>query len=202
MRVPADDQVRAAVCKHLRPGAFIVVRAEGSLLAPVGKDDDKIGRFFRARQIVLHRVERHKAVDHPGVPRRAAVEPVGVVEHRDADAVFLHDAKRLRVLLRVVDAERGNFGVVLAPIPAGIENAGFALVEAVICRTGDDGKSGLRQCVGNLHGRAEARVVGVERGVTHQNGLLIDAGKVVALHHGRNRSIKGREVVPAAGQLC
>ena len=68
MRVPADDQVRAAVGKHLRPGAFIVVRAEGSLLAPVGKDDDKIGRFFRARQIVSNVTKRSTIQAFPGAP--------------------------------------------------------------------------------------------------------------------------------------
>ena len=101
-----------------------------------------------------------------------------------------------------MDAERGNFGVVLAPVAAGIENTGLALVEAVVRRAGDNIKTGLCQRVGNLHGRAEARVVGIERGVTDQNGLLIDAGEVIALHHGRNRGIEGREVIPAFRQLC
>ena len=97
VRVPADDEIRAAVGQNLRPGFLIVVRPERVLFSPVGKDDDKIRSFLCPGKIGLDRVKRHKAVDHPRLSRRAAIETVGVVQHRDTDAVFLDHAKGLRV---------------------------------------------------------------------------------------------------------
>ena len=50
VRVPADDEIRAAVGQDLRPGFLIVVWPERVLFTPVGKDDDKIrASFARAR---------------------------------------------------------------------------------------------------------------------------------------------------------
>ena len=97
VRVAADDEIRAAVGQNLRPGFLIVVWPERVLFTPVGKDDDEIRSFLHPGKIGLDRVKRHKAVNHPRLSRCAAVETVGVVQHRDADAVFLDHAESFRV---------------------------------------------------------------------------------------------------------
>ena len=97
VRVPADDEIRAAVGQDLRPGFLIVVWPERVLFTPVGKDDDKIRSFLCPGKIGLYGVKRHQAVDHPRLSRRAAIETIGVVQHRDADAVFLDHAESFRV---------------------------------------------------------------------------------------------------------
>ena len=118
--MPADDEIRAAVGQNLRPGFLIVVRPERVLFTPVGKDDDKIRSFLRPGKIGLYGVKRHKAVDHPRLSRRAAVETVGVVQHRDADAVFLDHAESFRVRFCIVNAKRCDVGIVLPPVAAGV----------------------------------------------------------------------------------
>ena len=179
VRVPADDEIRAAVGQDLRPGFLIVVWPERVLFAPVGKDDDKIRSFLCPGKIGLDGVKRHQAVDHPRLSRRAAIETVGVIKKRDANAVLFDHTEPVRALFRVVNAKRCDVGIVLPPVAAGIENACLALVEAVVRRAGDNGKAGFRQRVRHLRRRAEIGVVRVERRVTDQNRLLIDAGNVI-----------------------
>ena len=179
VRVAADDEIRAAVGQNLRPGFLIIVGLECVLFTPVGKDDDKIRRFLCSGKIGLDRVKRHKAVNHPRLSRRAAVETVGVIKKRDANAVLFDHTEPVRVLFRVVNAKRCDVGIVLPPVAAGIENACLALVEAVVRRAGDNGKAGFRQRVRHLRRRAKVRVICVKRRVIDQNRLLIDAGNVI-----------------------
>ena len=202
VRVAADDEIRAAVGQDLRPGFLIVVWPERVLFTPVGKDDDEIRSFLHPGKIGLDGVKRHKAVDHPSLSRRAAVETVGVVQHRDTDAVFLDHTEPVRVLFRVVNAKRCDVGIVLPPVAAGIENACLALIKAVVRCTGDNGKAGFRQRVRHLRGRAEIGVVRVKRRVAYQNRLLIDAGNVILRNDRRDGRVKRREVISAIRQFC
>ena len=200
--MPADDEIRAAVGQDLRPGFLIVVWPERVLFTPVGKDDDKIRSFLRPGKIGLDGVKRHQAVDHPSLSRRAAIETVGVVQHRDTDAVFLDHAKGLRVRFCIVNAKRCDLRIVLPPVAAGIENTCLALVEAVVRRAGHNGKAGFRQRVRHLRGRAEIGVVRVERRVTDQNRLLIDAGNVILRNDRRDGLVERRKIIAARWELC
>ena len=168
----------------------------------MGKDDDKIRSFLCPGKIGLDRVKRHKAVNHPRLSRRAAVETVGVIKKRDVNAVLFDHTEPVRALFRVVNAKRCDVGIVLPPVAAGIENACLALIKAVVRCTGHDGKARLGQCVRHLRGRAEIGVVRVERRVAYQNRLLIDAGNVILRNDRRDGLVERRKIIAARWELC
>ena len=101
-----------------------------------------------------------------------------------------------------MNAERCDVRVVLPPVAAGIENACFALIKAVVRCTGHDGKARLGQCVRHLRGRAEIGVVRVKRRVIDQNRLLIDAVNVILRNNRRDGLVERRKIIAARWELC